>query len=206
MPLPVITGRSSSHFTRMARIFAAELGVEYSLKVLRDVMSSNPEDYDGNPALKIPSLRTSRGVWFGSLNVCRELWRQSSRKPRVVWPEDLDAPLLANAQELVLHCMASEVLLVMDKVAGGDGNAYQAKLRTGLLNSLAWLEENVGAALAALPPQRDLSFLEVSLYCLVTHLEFREVLPTASYVALNRFCQQFAQRASARETPYRFDA
>jgi hypothetical protein len=145
-------------------------------------------------------------VWFGSLNVCRELWRQSSRKPRVVWPEDLDAPLLANAQELVQQCMASEVLLVMDKVAGGDGNAYQAKLRTGLLNSLAWLEENVGAALAALPPQRDLSFLEVSLYCLVTHLEFREVLPTASYAALNRFCQQFAQRASARETPYRFDA
>jgi len=35
------------------------------------------------------------------------------------------------------------------------------------------------ALFAALPPQRELSFLVVTLFCLVTHLEFREVLPTA---------------------------
>jgi len=43
------------------------------------------------------------------------------------------------------------------------------------------------------------------LFCLVTHLEFRDVLPTASYPELNRFCQQFATRASVRDTSYRFD-
>jgi hypothetical protein len=47
--------------------------------------------------------------------------------------------------------------------------------------------------------------LEVSLFCLVTHLEFRNVLPTDSYAALNTFCQRFATRASVGETPYRFD-
>src|SRR3712207_3283249 len=87
---PVIIGRSSSHFTRVTRIFAAEMHVDYSFRVVRDLMSSNPEDYGGNPALKIPSLQTPRGVWFGSLNVCRELWRQANPRPRVVWPEEHD--------------------------------------------------------------------------------------------------------------------
>jgi hypothetical protein len=203
---PVIIGRSSSHFTRIARIFAAEMGIDHSLRVVRDLMSSDPEDYGGNPALKIPSLQTPRGVWFGALNACRELWRLSSRRPHVVWPEDLDEPLLANAQELVLQAMATEVALIMAKVSGVvDSNAHQAKMQKGLVNTMSWLEENAPPALAALPPHRDLSYLEVSLFCLVTHLEFRDVLPTASYSALREFCRHFATRASAVETDYRFD-
>ncbi|HZH14447.1 MAG TPA: glutathione S-transferase N-terminal domain-containing protein [Archangium sp.] len=203
---PVIIGRSSSHFTRVTRIFAAEMHVDYSFRVVRDLMSSNPEDYGGNPALKIPSLQTSQGVWFGSLNVCRELWRQSSPRPRVVWPEDIDEPLLANAQELVLQAMSTEVALIMGKTAGtSDSSAHHMKMRQSLLNMMSWLEENVRLTLAALPPHRDLSYLEVTLFCLVTHLEWRGVLPTTPYSALNEFCRQFATRASIGETAYRFD-
>ncbi|WNG56338.1 glutathione S-transferase domain-containing protein [Archangium gephyra] len=203
---PVIIGRSSSHFTRVARIFAAEMRVDYSLRVVRDLMSPTAEDYGGNPALKIPSLQTPQGVWFGSLNVCRELWRRSSPKPRVVWPEDLDQPLLANAQELVLQAMSTEVSLIMGKAAGTSENStHHAKMRQSLVNMMSWLEENVRPLLAALPPERDLSYLEVTLFCLVTHLEFRGVLPTAPYSALNEFCQRFATRASASETSFRFD-
>jgi hypothetical protein len=203
---PVIIGRSSSHFTRITRIFAAELRVDYSFRVVRDLMSTDAGDYGGNPALRIPSLQTPQGVWFGALNVCRELWRRSSLKPRVVWPEDLDQPALANAQELVLQAMATEVTLIMSKVAdASDTNAHHAKMRKALGNMMSWLEENVSSVLAALPPQRDLSYLEVTLFCLVTHLEFRGVLPTASYAELNKFCQQFAKRASISETPFRFD-
>ncbi len=203
---PVIVGRSSSHFTRITRIFAAELRVDYTLQVVRDLMSSNVEDYGGNPALRIPVLRTPRGDWFGALNVSRELWRQSGSKLRVVWPEDLDTPVLANAQELALQAMATEVSLIMGKLGGaGDTNTHQAKQRQALLNMMAWLEEHAKAVLAALPPQRDLSFLEVTLFCLVTHLEFRDVLPTDAYAELKRFCQQFATRASAGETAFRFD-
>ncbi|WP_275439188.1 glutathione S-transferase domain-containing protein [Archangium violaceum] len=180
--------------------------IDYSFRVVRDLMSSNPEDYGGNPALRIPSLQTPQGVWFGALNVCRELWRRSSPRPRVVWPEDLDEPVLANAQELVLQAMATEVSLIMGKLAdASDSNAHHAKMRKGLVNMMSWLEENARSALAALPPQRDLSYLEVTLFCLVTHLQFRDVLPTASYSELNDFCQRFATRASIQETPYRFD-
>ncbi|ADO70016.1 glutathione S-transferase N-terminal domain-containing protein [Stigmatella aurantiaca] len=203
---PTLVGRSSSHFTRVARIFAAEMHIDYSFQIVRDLMSSDPGDYGGNPALRIPVMRTSRGVWFGALNVCRELWRQSSLKPRVVWPEQLDEPLLANAQELILQAMATEVTLIMSTLADASGaNAHHAKMRTGLVNMMSWLEENAKSVLAALPPHRDLSFLEVTLFCLVTHLEFRSVLPMAPYSELKHFCQHFATRASIGETPYRFD-
>lgn len=203
---PTIIGRSSSHFTRVTRIFAAELKVDYSFEAVHDLMSSDPEVYGGNPALKLPTLRTPRGTWFGALSICRELARLSSHGTRLVWPEDLDDPVLANAQELVVQTMATEVTMIMSKIsAAGDGGAYQAKMNTSLSNVMSWLEENAPPALAALPRDRDLSYLEATLFCLVTHLEFRNVLPTAPYAALNEFCQRFATRASAQDTTYRFD-
>ena len=204
---PTIVGRSSSHFTRVTRIFAEELDVACSFHVGRDLMSMDPGDYGGNPALKLPALKTPRGVWFGALNICRELSRQSRHGRRIVWPEDLDVPLLANAQELVVQAMATEVTLIMAKVAGGaEGNVHQDKLGRSLVNTIEWLEENAQHALAALPSDRDFSFLEVTLFCLVTHLEFRDVLPMDAYRALNAFSQHFATRASAAATAYRFDA
>jgi hypothetical protein len=204
---PTIVGRSSSHFTRVTRIFAEELGVDCSFHVVRDLMSCDPGDYGGNPALKLPALKTPRGVWFGAQNVCRALSRQSSRGRRIVWPEELDQPLLANTQELVVQAMATEVTLIMAKVTGGsDGSAHQDKMRKSLVNTMSWLEENGRHALAALPSDRDLSYLEVTLFCLVTHLEFRGVLPMDGYRGLHEFCQHFAARASASATPYRFDA
>ncbi|MBJ6764481.1 glutathione S-transferase domain-containing protein [Myxococcaceae bacterium JPH2] len=204
--VPTLMGRSSSHFTRIVRIFAAETRTAHTLHVVRDLMSSDVNDYGGNPALRIPTLKTSHGTWFGALNICRELCRRASTPPRVVWPEDLSEPVLANAQELVLQAMSTEVSLVMAKAGGAtEGGTHPAKQRQSLLNMMAWLEEHTPAALAALPPERDLSFLEVSLYCLVMHLEFRSVLSTAPYAALTAFCQRFGTRASITETTFRFD-
>ncbi|QSQ15266.1 glutathione S-transferase domain-containing protein [Myxococcus landrumensis] len=203
---PIIIGRSSSHFTRIARVFAEELRVDYDFHILRDLMSPKPEDYGGNPALKIPVLRDSRGSWFGALNVCRELWRRSSHQPSVVWPEDLTEPVSANAQELVLQSMATEVTLIMSRVGGGaESSAHQDKMRRSLGNMLGWLDENAASVFNALPAGREVSFLEVSLYCLVMHLEFREVLPTAPFTALTEFCQRFGTRASCAATVFRFD-
>src|SRR5688572_707511 len=112
--LPTLFGRSSSHFTRVARIVAAELGVAYRFHVVPNLLSTDPSDYGGNPALRLPVLQTAEGEWFGALNICRALERQASAagaegRPRLVWPEDLDRPLTANAQELTLQAMASEV-------------------------------------------------------------------------------------------------
>jgi len=216
--LPTLFGRSSSHFTRVARIVAAELGVAYTFRVVPNLLSTNPSDYGGNPALRLPVLHTAQGEWFGALNICRALERLASNadasRARLVWPEDLDQPLTANAQELTLQAMASEVALIMARVAKADEAAANlAKQRESLERMLAWLEAHASEVLAALPGAASptpggapvVSFLEVTLFCLVQHLEFRDILPTAPYRALGEFCQRFAQRESARQTTFRFD-
>jgi glutathione S-transferase len=203
---PRIVGRSSSSFTRITRIFACELGVDCELRVVRDLMSSNVEDYAGNPALKLPILQASTGTWFGTLNICRALALGSTRALHIVWPEDFREPLLANAQELTMHALATEVTLIMSKLgAGVEGAPHPAKVHASLLNVLEWLDVNAAGIFASLPAARQLSYLEVALFCLVTHLEFRAVVPVAQYRELAAFCRSFAERASARATAYCFD-
>lgn len=202
---PVLVGRSSSVFTRIARIFAIELGVEHSLRVVPDLMAFEAERYGGNPALKLPTLVAPSGTWFGSLAICRELARLSRRTLRLVWPEDLLEPTLANAQELAVQGMTTEVALIMAQEGTHGASGYQQKLRQSLENTLAWLDEHVEEVRQRLPADRDLSYLEVSLFCLVTHLEFREVLPVAGYRGLDEFRCAFAARGSVAATEYRYD-
>ncbi len=199
-------GRSSSHFARIPRIFAAELGVEIGFHLIRDLMSTYPADYGGHPAMKMPTLVTDAGIWFGSLPICRELAQCSDLNLDIVWPEDLHRPVASNAHELVLTAMSAEVGLLMGKSSGvAADNAYQAKLQASLLGAMEWLEINWGRAIDTLTPERDLSFLEVSLFCLIEHLEFREVLSLEAYPALRAFRQRFAGRSSARATAFKFD-
>lgn len=184
-----------------------ELGVPCALQVVRDLKSLDTQDYGGNPALKVPSLRSGGTTWFGALNICRELARVSKRRPRIIWPEELEQPLLANLQELVLHAMSAEVGLIMSGTAEpAPDSPHRVKMTRSLTNSLSWLDANVHAALAALPAERELSYLEVTLFCLVTHLDFRQVLSTAPYGKLTDFCQSFGARASCATTAYRFDS
>lgn len=189
----------------MTRIFAHELGHEPALRVVPSLASAKASDYGGNPALRVPALVAPSGTWFGALTVCRELARRARRECRVIWPEALDRPLLANAQELAVQAMSTEVSLIMGSLNGAElPEAHRDKLDTSLRGSLSWLEENIDAVLDLLPP-RELSFLEVTLFCLVTHLEFRALLPGGDHARLHAFCARFAERDSARATPFRFD-
>ena len=199
-------GRSSSHFTRIVRIFAAEAEVAIEFIPIRDLMSEDPVDYGGHPALKLPTLHTDAGIWFGSLPICRELVACSELSLEILWPEDLTRPVAANAQELVLTAMSCEIGLIMGKASGvAADNTHQIKMRASLLGAMEWLELNAGRAIATLAPERDLSFLEVSLFCLIEHLEFREVLSMDGYPELRAFAQRFGGRSSAKATQYGFD-
>jgi glutathione S-transferase len=203
---PVLVGRSSSHFTRIARIFAHELEVACEFQPVLDLTSVNRADYADNPTLRVPILRTEAGTWFGALNICRALARRSTRGLTVVWPEEMSLHVAANAQELTLQTMATEGVLIMAKVSGTNpDDRYLGKLRVALVGSMEWLEAHVDEALSSLPAKRDLSTLEVSLFCLITHLDFREILSTAPYPRLTAFATRFAERTSAQQTPYRFD-
>lgn len=198
-------GRSSSSFTRIARIYAAELGVAYAFRIVPDLMSLDPGDYGGNPALRLPVLQTTESTWFGASNIARVLARRAPTQKLLVWPEDLDQPLFANAQELTLVALSTEVSLIMAQLARAEVSANIEKLRRSLANTLAWLDENMERLLATLPPERQLSWLEVTAFCLITHVTFRDVLPVTPYARLVAFSERFGERASAQQTTYRFD-
>jgi glutathione S-transferase len=202
-----IVGRRSSLFTRLPLIFAEELGVAYDLVPIYDMTELGPEVYAGNPALKLPILRNGSSVLFGALNICRAIAERSNRPTRIVWPEQLTDDISRNAQELVWHCMAAQVQLVLGTLIGKlpADNIYFEKARTGFLGSLDWLDLNLCQALHALPRERSLSVFEASLFCLIDHLAFRPTVPVKTDSALSHFVHEFSTRPSARRTAYKFD-
>jgi glutathione S-transferase len=208
MSLVQIVGRSSSHFTRFPRIFAEELAVPYELVVVYDMTALGPEAYASNPALKQPTLRRKGSTLFGAQNICRALAEMAQKPVKIVWPEDLHDDLSRNAQELVWHCMNAQVQMVMGTIVSKlpAENVYFTKARAGIENSLQWLDAHVSAALRALPAAREISTFEVSLFCLMEHLAFRQTISVEPYRELASFVREFGQRPSAQNTAYRVDA
>lgn len=195
-----LVGRSSSSFTRVARIFALELGVAHAFTPVHDLTSTDGAAYAENPALKIPILVDERGPLFGTENICRELARGAHG---VVFRGDVAARVAANMEELALHGLTTSVAIIMGKATGGG---VSAKASPSLARTIEYLDAHVDALRAALPAERTLSFVEVALFCLVRHLPWREVMNLDAYARLGAFADAFGARASARETEYRFDS
>jgi len=201
----VLIGRSSSHYTRVARLFALELSIPHVFRPVLDITTRDTSAYGGNPALKIPVWRDTEGSLFGLDNICRELACRSRQRERVVLRGDSPDRMVANAEELVAHAMSSEVILIMNALCG-PSQVEPPKVRGSMDNALAFLDAHWAEVIARLPPDRALSFCEAALFCVFTHLPFRKVADVSGYRNLQQFCESFATRASARETEYRFDA
>lgn len=204
-----ITGRSSSHFTRVVAIFAHELGLPFELEVVHDLKSRDVAVFGGHPALKIPTLHLGDGRLFGTENICRKLLELAGRRgdPRVVLCEHVGDELVCCAQELVWNAMATQVTLRMGIWIARlpPDNVYFEKARTSLCGALAWLEQHVDQALARLPASRELSMFELTLFCLVDHLVFLPSVPMEPYPALRAYAAEFTRRPSAQQTVFRFD-
>jgi glutathione S-transferase len=201
-----IVGRSSSHFSRTVRMFAIELGVPFRFTPVFDLTALDGRLYAENPVMKVPVMVTAEGPWFGSENIARELTRRSGRAGKVAFREHIRDRIAGNAEELTVQAMHTEVTLIMAQAAGDLASTPALmKARQGLAASLVWLDSHVDRALAALPPDRELSFFEVALFCLVTHLPFRSILPVDPYARLAQYVETFGQRRGAQQTPYHFD-
>lgn len=203
-----LVGRSSSHYTRTARLFALELAVPHTFQPVLDMTVRDPAAYAANPALKVPVLIDGEGPLYGTENICAELTRRAGARGRVVLRGDVGARIVANAEEMVLHGMVTDVALVMAMMAppGETPPPPSPKLRPSLENALGFLDRHVGEVRAALPADRLLSYFEAALFCLVTHLPFRKIMEVTAYPRLQDFCREFGARAGARATEYRFDA
>ncbi len=202
-----LTGRSASHFTRVARMIAHVLAVPVEFEVIHDLMGLDPAPYGGHPALKLPTLHVAGAPVFGTDHICRTLAALAGRAtdPRVVLGSD-DA-LVRNAQELVWHAMAAQVQLVVGvQIAKLPAdNPFFAKAAAGLRGALAWLETHHDELDAALPTPRDVSLYEVTLFCLLEHLAFRPTVALDGLPRLRAFAAAYATRPSAIATRFQFD-
>jgi glutathione S-transferase len=208
MPTLQLFGRRGSHFTRVTRIFAEELGVPYEIVPIYDMKERDPNTYADNPALKLPTLRIADQVVFGTENICRTLAEHAGSPAGIVWPEQLRGPVQRNAQELVWHCMAAQVQMVVGTLVGKlpIDNIYFEKALAGFSGALGWLDTHVDEVVKSLPPSRKLSLFETTLFCMIEHLHFRKTLPVEQYAGLANFTATFATRPSALRTPYEIDA
>jgi glutathione S-transferase len=196
-------GRSSSHYTRTVCMLAHERDVVLEVHPVFNLLSEDPADYAGNPALKLPVLRDGDTVVYGHLNACTMLAKRSGRP--VFMPGDAHTPLLMNAHELLAHAMATEVEVVFHEVvAKRPEDATSHKRRVSLVNTLAWLDANLEAVRAEMPQDRA-NWFDLALYCMLTHLAFRNPIDLSGWSALVGFEQFVAARPSAQATPYRYD-
>jgi glutathione S-transferase len=203
---PTLIARSSSHFSRIARIYAAELAVSCTFQPVYDINSTDAALFADNPLLRVPSLRTTEGTWFGSLNVCRALARLAPRSPRLLWPENLATVIASNAQEVVTDAMGTGVIIITSRLTGAaDDSPALRKPFARLSGALEWLEANLDEAFDPKPRADELNFLEVSAFCFLTHLTFRGLGTLEGRPKLQAFTERFGERASAQATPYRFD-
>jgi glutathione S-transferase len=200
-----LTGRSSSHFTRIVQMFAHELELPFEFEPVHHLMHLDPDVYGGHPGLKIPTLHVDGAPVYGTENICRKLVERAGRADIVLF-EHVRTDLARNAQELTWHSMSAQVQLVLGTVFAkpADDDRFFVKLRASLTGSLHWLDAHLDDALAELPP-RDFSLFEVALFCLVEHLAFRPTLPPLELPRLRRFVSDFGARPSAQRTPYRSD-
>jgi glutathione S-transferase len=202
-----IIGRQSSHYTRQVRLLAHELGIEYALQPIHDLMSEDPAVFAGNPALKLPALRQGDTVVWGSLNACRWLALQTEDGvARVFWPEQAASALAMNAHEVMAHAMAAQVEVVFHEIVSKrPPDPASRKRRTSLVRCLAWLDMHWDDIRAELPPTK-IAIFDLGLFCLLEHLPFRNPIDLSSMPSLTAFAGDFAARPSAQATPYRFDA
>lgn len=207
-----LTGRRSSLYTRIPRLFAAALDVPHEFQVVMDMTATEPRAYGGNPALKLPVLREGDADVFGAQNICRRIAAHAAAAgstASIVWPGEVPALLLGNAEELLAHCMSAQVQRVMGLQVTHlpAGNPYFTKAGAGMQGSLRWLDERLDTIRHLLPATRTLSYFEVALFCLLEHLDFRRTLPAGQQWAhLEAFREQFGQQPAAMATAYRYDS
>lgn len=200
-----LVGRQSSHYTRVTRIFAHELGLTPRLRPIHQLMSLDSQQFADNPALKLPILSVAGKPLFGTLNICRQLAELAGASDTIFWPEDARGLLLMNAHELVAHAMAVQVEIVAHEfIEKRPADGVSSKRRQSLRGTLRWLDAHWSSIHAAIPTG-TLSYLETSLFCLLSHLPFRNPIDIDGLAHLKAFADAFGRRESAIATPYQFD-
>ena len=203
-----MTGRSSSHYTRVARMAAHHLEVEFEFAVVDDLLALTPHTFAGHPGLKIPVLHVGDVAIWGTEAICGHLRRLSGAPAQVlVMPAQIDDHVVSNAQELVWQAMQAQVQWRLGVSIGKlpPDHAYFRKVQASIEGILAWLDARVVDLLERLPAPREASVFELTTFALVDHLRFCPTVDVRRYAQLCQFADRWANRPEARLTPYAFD-
>lgn len=182
-----------SHFARKIRILLRELGLEFELEYVDDLLSSDPADFGGNPILRIPTLVDGDQWVVESDRIAQYLAERYDPQDRFqVLGMDVQQ---RNALSMIHAAMIAEVEIILSQRSGIEEIGrfdYFRRHYVVIDRCLAWLEEEGAQAW----PQVDCSYLDIALTCMWDHLQHYGTLPE-----MERFPWIAARVATFRERP-----
>ena len=181
----------ASPYARRIRIWALENNCDLELITL-DIFSEQdrPSMISKNPARKIPILIDGDLTLSDSNSILRYLLEKTAQ-PKLTWPQE-------NLLTTINACNDSLVEMVLCKRSGFD--THSDKLFFNLQN------ERIAETLSYLNTHltddefKSCESLNISLYCLLDWICFRELTDFSQYSALVSFHKHYSERQAAIDT------
>lgn len=186
-----------SHFARKIRILLAELDVPHEIVYVKNLLSTDPADFGGNPILKIPTLVDEEQWVVESDLIARYLVERHD-------PEDRLRVHSMNANQrnvlsMINAAMAAEVELILSARSGIEGVEsipFFQRYAEAIELCLDWLEKEGKAHWT-----EELGYLDIALACMWDHLVHYERIPEGKpYDWLKARVAQFAARPAFEST------
>lgn len=186
-----LLGSTTSPFVRRIRIWAAlnNLPIDF---INLDIFSEQDRQtmIAHNPARKIPVLIDHDFTLCDSNSIIRYLLEKADQ-PLLSWQQE-------NYLTIINACNDSLVEILLCQRSGFDTNSD--KLFFNLQNeriveTLAYLNSHLSE-----PVFKSCEYLNISLYCLLNWICFRELTDISQHSALVAFYEQYGQRQAAINT------
>lgn len=183
-------GTPRSHFTRVVRMVAHELGLSVPLVDVGDVGQLVP--FAGNPLMTVPVLEHEGARIWDTHHVCRYLVEQAGRDPLGVESLDVEG---RNTLAVIFGVMGAEVRLILAARAGvpAEGRPFD-KVRATVKAGLGFLDARVDE------DRRDLDYLAVATVAMWEHLLLFRNAVEADAPRIDRWVRALSAHAAVRET------
>jgi len=197
---PKLYATPLSHFARKVRVVLAELEVPFELIFVDDLLSSDPEDFGGNPILRIPTYRDDDHWVVESDQIAHYIVEKHDPSDGLhvtrLTPDERNVLSMINA------AMAAEVEILLSQrsgIANIESENYFRRHFKVMRLCLDWLEAEAPRFWTA----NEFSYLDIALACMwdhVNHYETIEGLDRYSWVS-ERVSMFAARRSLAESAP-----
>ncbi|NQU49748.1 MAG: glutathione S-transferase family protein [Planctomycetes bacterium] len=185
-----------SHFARKIRILLGELGVPFELVFVKDLLSSHPADFGGNPILRIPTLVDGEHWIVESDQIARHVVEKFDAEDHL---HCLDMTVdQRNALSMINATMGAEVEILLSARSGiADIQSYSYFQRhyEVIQHCLIWLEKNG----KRIWPKNEFSYLDIALICMWDHINYYQTIDNlGDFSLLKQRADMFSSRPSVQ--------